>query len=229
MTESPRKKDFVLRRGDIKLFKVVISLLISILFTFPVLANPSPVETEHLVQAAWKAQTMEGLNNGVWVIPEEILNNYFTSSLDNDKVKNPKLKLLDNNRMYITFDSSMGRVALTCEIKKFVHNQTESYVEVYIREKKLADKPLLSWMLKFVSLGAIADLYGNPLKDVTQVQAKFSGNTLKVNFRPLVEKTLLHSEMGRRIDINSITTREGMLELHTNLRPADILGLFMGR
>ena len=211
------------------MFKIVISLFLSMLFALPVLANPTPVETEQLVQAVWKAQTMDGLTNGVWVIPEVILNDYFTSSLHNDKVKNPKLKLLNDNRMYITFDSSMGRVALTCEIKKFVHNQTESYVEVYIREKKLADKPLLSWMLKFVSLGAIADLYGNPLKDVTQVDAKFSGNTLKVNFRPLMEKTLLNSEIGRKIDINSITTREGMLELHTNLRAADILGLFMGR
>lgn len=214
------------------MFKVLVSLLISFLITFPVLANPMLDDaTEPLIQAEaiWKAQTMDGLTNGVWVIPESALNDYFTSSIHNDKVKNPKLKLLDNNKMRITFDSSMGRVALTCEIKEFVHNQTESYVEVYVREKKLEDKPLLSWMLKFVSLGAIADLYGNPLKDVKQVDAKFSGNTLKVNFQPLMEKTLLTSDIGRKIDINSITTREGMLELHTNLKAADVLGLLMGQ
>ncbi|WP_378955923.1 hypothetical protein [Pelosinus sp. sgz500959] len=210
------------------MLKIVTYLLISILFTFPVMANPVPADNTSLTQTIWKAQTMDGLNDGVWVIPETALNDYFTNSFTNDKVKNPQLKLLNDNKMYITFDSSMGKVALTCEIKQFVHNQTESYVEVDIRDKKLADKPLLSWMLKFVSLGAIADLYGNPLKDVKEVDAKFSGNTLKVNFRPLVEKTLLSSEMGRKIDINSITTREGMLELHTNLKPADILGLFMG-
>ena len=221
--------DFGLQRRDKKLFKVIISLLISILFTFPVLANPLPEASEPLIMEMWKAQTMDGLTDGVWVIPEVVLNDYFTSSVQNDKVKNPKLKLLDKNKMYITFDSSMGRVGLTCEIKQFVHNQTESYVEVYIREKKLMDKPMLSWMLKFVSIGAIADLYGNPLKDVKAVDAKFSGNTLKVNFRPLVEKTLLNSDIGRKIDINSITTREGMLELHTNLKAADVLGLLMGR
>jgi len=211
------------------LFKVVIYVLISILFVFPVMAKPISEDTEALAQTIWKAQTIDGLNNGLWVIPEVALNDYFSNSLTNDKVKNPRLKLLDNNRMYITFDSSMGRVALNCEIKQFVHNQTDSYVEVYIREKKLADKPVLSWMLKFVSLGAIADLYGNPLKDVKEVDAKFSGNTLKVNFRTLVEKTLLNNEIGRKIDISSITTREGMLELHTNLKAADILGLFMGQ
>ncbi|MBP2626050.1 MAG: hypothetical protein H6Q68_761 [Firmicutes bacterium] len=211
------------------MFKVVIYVLISILFVFPVMAKPISEDTEALAQTIWKAQTIDGLNNGLWVIPEVALNDYFSNSLTNDKVKNPRLKLLDNNRMYITFDSSMGRVALNCEIKQFVHNQTDSYVEVYIREKKLADKPVLSWMLKFVSLGAIADLYGNPLKDVKEVDAKFSGNTLKVNFRTLVEKTLLNNEIGRKIDISSITTREGMLELHTNLKAADILGLFMGQ
>jgi len=209
------------------MFKIVISLLISILFTFPVMAQPIPEATEPLIQTIWQAQTIDGLTNGLWVIPEVALNDYFTNSLQNDKVKNPHLKLRDNNRMYLTFDSSLGRVALTCEIKQFVHNQTDSYVEFYIREKKLADKPILSWMFKFISLGAIADLYGNPLKDVKQVDTKISGNTLKVNFRPLVEKTLLTSEIGRKIDINSVTTREGMLELHTNLRAADILGLLM--
>ena len=211
------------------MFKVVICLLISILFTFPVMANPVPEDTGLLMQTIWHAQTIEGLTNGIWVIPEVALNEYFTNSLHNDKVKNPRLKLLDNNRINITFDSSLGRVALTGEIKQFVHNQTDSYVEVYIREKNICDKPFLSWMFKFVSLGAIADFYGDPLKDVKQVDAKLSGNTLKVNLRPLVEKTLLNNEIGRKIDISSITTREGMLELHTNLKATDILGLFMGK
>ena len=210
-------------------FKIVIGLLLSLLFAFPVMAQPAPEETAALTQAIWKAQTMEGLNEGVWVIPEVVLNDYFTNSFDNDKIKNPRLKLLDKNRMHITFESSMGKVALSCEIKQFVHNQTQSYVEVYIRDKKLVDRPALSWMLKFVSLGAIADLYGNPLKDVKDVETKFSGNTLKVNFRPLVEKTFLSNEMGRKIDINSITTQEEKLELHTNLKPADVLGLFIGQ
>ena len=211
------------------MLKIVICLLMSMLLSFPVMAQPTPEQIGSLTQTIWKAQTMEGLNNGLWVIPEVALNDYFTSSFTNDKVKNPKLKLLNDNRMYITFDSSVGKVALTCEIKQFVHNQTDSYIEVDVRDKKLLDKPTLSWMLKFVSLGAIADLYGNPLKEVKQVDAKFTGNTLKVNFRPLMEKTLLTNDIGKNIDISSITTREGMLELHTNLKPADILGLVMNQ
>jgi len=207
----------------------VICFLLSILLALPAMANPMPTEIGSLVQTIWKAQTIDGLSNGLWVIPEVVLNEYFANSLHNDKVKNPKLKLLDDNRMYITFDSSLGRVALTGEIKQFVHNQTDSYIEVYIREKKLADKPFLSWMLKFVSLGAIADLYGNPQKDVKQVNANISGNTLKVNFRPLVENSLLKNDIGRKIDINSVTTRAGMLELHTNIKAADLIELFMGQ
>jgi len=211
------------------MYKIVICFLLSILLALPAMANPMPTEIGSLVQTIWKAQTIDGLSNGLWVIPEVVLNEYFANSLHNDKVKNPKLKLLDDNRMYITFDSSLGRVALTGEIKQFVHNQTDSYIEVYIREKKLADKPFLSWMLKFVSLGAIADLYGNPQKDVKQVNANISGNTLKVNFRPLVENSLLKNDIGRKIDINSVTTRAGMLELHTNIKAADLIELFMGQ
>ena len=209
------------------MFKVVICLLISILFTFPVMANPIFSDNEALIGTIMHAQTIDGLINGIWVIPEGALNDYFTNSINYDKVKNPRLKLLDNNRINITFNSSMGRVSLTGEIKKFVHNETQSYVEIHIREKKLADKPFLSWMLKFVSLGNVVNMYGNPLKDVKQVDANISGNTIKVNFRALIDKTLFSSEIGRRIDINSVTTRSGMLELHTNLQASDILGLLM--
>jgi hypothetical protein len=199
-----------------------------VLFTLPVIAAPTPEDSSETLQTIWKAQTIDGLNNGIWVIPEAAVNQYFASQADNDKVKNPTLTLLGNNKMYVAFDSSMGRIGLTCEIKQFVHNQTESYAEVYVRKKEVIDKPVVSWMLKFISLGAIADLYGNPLKDVKQVDARFSGNTLKVNFRPLVEKSLLSNDIGKKVEISSITTRAGALELHTNMKAADLLGILVG-
>ncbi len=180
-----------------------------------------------MLQTIWKAQTIEGLDSGIWVIPEDAINQYFASCADGDKVKNPNLKLLGDNKMLVAFDSSLGRVGLTCEIKQFVHNQTESYAEVYVRKKEVAERPFVSWMLKFIPLGAIADLYGNPLKDAGQVDAKFSGNTLKINFRPLVEKSLLGNDFGRKVEISGMTTREGVLELHTNMKAADLLGVLL--
>lgn len=194
----------------------------------PVAAAPITDDSSvKLMQTIWKSQTISGLDNGIWVIPEDAINQYFISHADNDKVKNPTLKLLGGNKMFVAFNSSLGRVGLTCEIKQFVHNQTESYAEVYVLKKEVANKPFVSWMLKFVPLGAIADLYGNPLKDVKQVDAKFSGNTLKVDFRPLVEKSLLNSNIGKKVAISSITTREGALELHTNMKAADLLGAML--
>ena len=181
-----------------------------------------------ILQTIWKAQTIEGLNAGIWVIPEEAINKFFASHADDNKVKNPVLKLLDDNRMTVAFDSSLGRVGLTCEIKQFVHDQTESYAEVHVRKKEVADRPLVTWMLKYISIGAIADLYGNPLKDIKQVDARISGNTLKVNFRPLVDKSLLSNDFGKKVEISKITTREGALELHTNMKAADLLGVLMG-
>lgn len=200
-----------------------------LLFTLPVLAAPvSPDSSQAFLQTIWKSQTIDGLNDGIWVIPEEAINQYFASHAENNKVKNPVLKLLGENKLYVAFDSSVGRVGLTCEIKQFVHNQTESYAEVYVRKKEVVDKPVLTWMLKFISIGAIADLYGNPLKDVKQVDTRISGNTLKVNFRPLVEKSLLRNDFGKTVEIRKITTREGALELHTNMKATDLLGIVMG-
>lgn len=210
------------------MWKKVVVIVAILLMSLPAAAAPVQEEASAaMLQTIWKAQTIDGLDNGIWVIPEDAINQYFASCADSDKVKNPTLKLLGDNKLLLAFDSSLGRVGLTCEIKQFVHNQTESYAEVYVRKKEVADKPFVSWMLKFVPLGAIADLYGNPLKDSNPVDAKFSGNTLKVNFRPLVEKSLLNNDIGRKIEISSITTKEGALELHTNMKAVDMLGVLM--
>lgn len=194
-----------------------------------VLAAPAgPDSSQDFLQTIWKAQTIEGLNGGIWVIPEEAINQYFASHAENNQVKNPILKLLGKNQMQVAFDSRLGRVELTCEIKQFVHNEAESYAEVYVRKKEVAGKPFVNWMLKFISIGAIADLYGNPLNDMKQIDTRISGNTLKMNFRPLVEKSLQSNDFGKKVEISKITTRLGALELHTNMRATDLLGILMG-
>ncbi|MBP2652290.1 MAG: hypothetical protein H6Q74_3115 [Firmicutes bacterium] len=203
--------------------KKIVALLLALFWALPVMAAPPEEASVAMVQTIWQAQTIDGLKDGVWVIPEAVLNDYFVAQADGDKLKNPVLKLLGDNKLYVAFDSSMGRVGLTCEVKEFVHNQTQSYAEVYIRKKEVAGKPFVSWMLKFIPMGALADLYGNPMKDMKQVDAKFAGNTLKINFRPLVEKSLLNTELGREVEISGMAIHEGALELHTNMRPAQLL------
>lgn len=207
----------------------IICILLVLLFVVSAIAAPAPTDSsEALLQTICKAQTIDGINSGIWVIPEEAINQYFASYADNNDVKNPTLKILDENKMYIAFDSGLGRVGLNCEVKQFVHNQTESYAEVYVRKKEVAHKPIVTWMLKYISIGAIADLYGNPLKDIKQVDTRISGNTIKVNFRPLVEQSLLSNDIGKKVEISNITTQEGILELHTNMRAVDLLEILMG-
>lgn len=205
--------------------KGIIILFILLLLVLPAMAAPTQDDSA-LLQTIWKAQTIEGLNSGIWVIPEEAINQYFAAHADNDEVKNPTIKLLGDNKMVVACDSTIGHVELTCEISQFVYNQDEAYAEVYVRKKEIAGKPYISWMLKFIPMGAIADLYGNPLKDANQIDATFSGNTIKVNFRPLVEKSL-SNPIGKKVEITGITTREGVLELHTNIKAMDLLGLLM--
>ncbi|MBP2645273.1 MAG: hypothetical protein H6Q75_713 [Firmicutes bacterium] len=210
------------------MLKKVVVLFVLLLYCLPVYAAPQEENSAELLKTVLRAQSVEKIAHGVWVIPETAINDYFAMHTESDKLKNPSIKLLGDNRMQIAFDSSMGRVNLTCEVKQFVHNQTQSYAQVYIRKKEVAGKPFMSWMLKFIPMGAIANLYGNPLKD-SDVDARFDGNTLKINFRPLMEKTLLNTDFGRQVEINSITVSEGVLELNTNLRPERMLGLLVAR
>lgn len=213
----------------IDLLRKTTYVLLLLMFFLPLMTVKAVSQSlQGLTERVWKAQTIDSLSDGVWVIPEEAINQYFAFQADDSKVKNPVLRLLGENKAYIAFDSSLGRVGLTCEIKQFVHNQAESYAEVYVQKKEISGKPIVNWMLKFVSIGAVADLYGNPLKDIKQVETRISGNTLKINFRPLIEESLLSTSLGKKVTIDRITTRDGMLELHTNMRAADMLGTLMG-
>ncbi len=213
-----------------KVVFIFLTLLLAVSAAAGAAAENPAAQANPWLETVWKAQTIDGLNSGLWIIPEEAINRYFADCAGSyeGKIKNPSLRLAGDNSMYISFDSSVGRVGLTCDIKQFVHNRDESYAEVYVRKKEVADKPVLSWMLKFIPLGAIADLFGNPLKDMNQVDARFSGNTLKVNFHALVAKSLLATEFGQKVEIGSITTREGALELHTNIKATDVLGMLLG-
>lgn len=212
-----------------KMMKKLFYLFIVFLLSIPASTESASPDSQAFLQTIWKAQTIEGLDQGIWVIPEDAINQYFVRQAEQGNVKNPVLNLTGENRMLVAFDSQWGKVALTCEIKRFVHNQTESYAEVYVQKKEIAGKPIITWMLNYISIGAIADLYGNPLKDIRQVDARISGNTLKINFRPLVERSLLNNDFGKKIEINEITTRKGALELHTNMKAADLLGVLMGK
>lgn len=204
--------------------------MLAIFFLLPLTTGAAPDDTaqQEWLETIWKAQSVDGMNHGIWVIPEEAINGYFAARAAGGKLRNPSLKLLDGNSAFISFDSKFGQVGLTCDIRQFVHNRTESYAEIYVRKKEIAGQPVLTWMLQFIPMGALADLYGNPLKDAKQVDARFSGNTLKVDFRPLIEKSLLDNGIGRQVAIRKLTTREGALEVHTNLKAADLMGILTG-
>jgi len=212
------------------MLKKLLCVFVLLLVALPVTAAPSRDEaTVALVQIIWKSQTMDGLNEGVWVMPESAVNQYFATCTDDDRAKNANLKLLDDNKIYIAFDSSVGRVGLTCDVVRFVHNQTESYAELYVRKKEVDGRPFVSWMMKYISLGGIVDLYGNPLKDVKQVETKINGNSLRLNFRPLMEEMLLTNDIGRKIEIDGVKTRAGALEFYTNMKAMELIAAVMGK
>ena len=214
-----------------KLLTIWLIALILLSLTVPTLAADKGAASEQMLAVLWTSQTVERLNKGTWAIPEIIVAQYWADLPETEKsrLKNPALRFLPNNRLQLSFDHDMGRISLTGEIATFVHNRTESLAEFKITRKEIAGRPVASYLLKFIPLGAVADVFGNPVKQTKDVETRISGNTVKINFRPLLEKTFLQSELGKRTEITGVTAQEGLLLLHTNWKAPDLLSFFLGR
>ena len=214
-----------------KLLSIWLIAVILLALASPSLAADKRSASEQMLAALWTSQTVERLNKGTWAIPEIIVAQYLADLPETEKsrLKNPALRFLPNNRLQLSFDHDMGRISLTGEIAAFAHNRTESFAEFKITKKEIAGQPIASYLLKFIPLGAVADVFGNPVKNAKDVETRISGNRVNINFRPLLEKTFLQSELGKRTEITGITTQEGLLLLHTNWKAPDLLSFFLGR
>lgn len=146
------------------------------------------------LQEIWDLQTFENLEKGFVAVPDEVINEYLAAALDDsEQVKELKIMSLEDNKLKITaLTKKAGRVVLICQVEQFEHDKEHSVIKLKALDKKLPDKPLLSWIFSRVSLAMVTKLTGsiNPGEGIV---LNVRGNEAIID----VHQALYNSKLGQ--------------------------------
>lgn len=202
------------------LMKKIIMIWVVVLLCFSAgVAGAEPIDEAAMATELYQAQSLANIKNGVYGIPEKVLNTYFSNiALSNPKVKEANLSVLDKDKIVITINAEgVGVLRLTCAIKEFHYDKDNAVLELYIAKKELVGSGIASWFLNKMSVGMITSIYGNPLQDL---DSKIKGNTLDINLKPFAN-SLFKNGIGQSVIdmlvISKATTEQGVIYIHTNV------------
>lgn len=182
-------------------------------------------DEEQIIKDTWDAQTLDQLSGGVVAVPQSAVNNYLKSALENyPEIKNAEISVHPDSKIEADIDTaSSGKVILDGTITQFVQNADNSSMTIHIDKKELADRPVTSWFFSRMSVGLLTKLFGNPLNDNEYgVKTHIDGNNMTIDFKPFVEQSALNkvqlmgSSLVDAVNVDSISTDEGTLYLHTS-------------
>ncbi len=197
--------------------KIVVLCCMLMFLLVPLAIAQTPDVTSELFQA----QSLQNMETGVYVIPEEVLNAYFAANIANSsKIKESTINVHKNNKFTLTTTvEKTGTIRLHCTIKEFHFDKDNALVRLHIDKKELLGHSITSWFFNQMSLGFIADIYGNPLAQAN-IDSKVNGNTVDINLKPFAASlfsTGIGQAIGDQLSISNVTTADKTIYLHTNL------------
>lgn len=181
-------------------------------------------EVIKVVRETWDLQTFGDLEQGRVAVPDEVINKSLAAMLEEDgPVSEMTVASLPDNKIKITaLTKSTGRIVLVCRVEQFEHDKEHSVIKLRALDKKLPDKPIVSWIFARVSLAMAAKITGgiNPGHGLI---LNLSGNEATVDFH----QALYESRFGmlqlfgyRLMDFVSVTRAvpyNGYVEFETGL------------
>lgn len=154
---------------------------------------PDVTKPVAIIREIWDVQTFQGLQNGLAAVPDDVINEALTAALDDSKkVQNLQIQSLGDNKIRITaLIPKSGHVVFTAKIEQFEHDRNHSLIKMKMVERKLPDKPLLSWIFSRVSLAMVTKLVG-PMAPGAGLAVDIKGNEVTVDFH----QALYESKLG---------------------------------
>ncbi len=195
-------------------------------FSLPSAASavPDMTQTVATIKEVWDAQTFSDLVSGQVHVPDDVINQALASMLESGgPVTEMKVTSLKNHQLRIEAKTAKeGRVVLVCTVEQLVHNQDQSLLTLKVTDKKLPDKPFVSWIFSRVSLAMVSKVVGH-LDPSYGLDVNIHGNTVTIDFR----QALYNSRLGnlelfgyRPVDyltVYSLTPQDGFSDISTNL------------
>jgi len=146
-----------------------------------------------VLKETWDLQTFTNLEQGKVAVPDDVINQSLKAMLEgNDQVKELSITSLDDKKIKITaLTKTAGHIIFICRVEQFEHNKDYSVMKLKILDKKLPDKPIVSWIFSKVSLAMVTKLVGNvnPGQGLT---VKITGNEVAIDFH----QALYNSSIG---------------------------------
>lgn len=178
-------------------------------------------ETPDVTTELFQAQSLQNMQEGIYVIPEDVLNSYFAANVaNNPKIKESTVNVHKDNKFTLTTTvEKTGTIRLNCTIKQFHFDKDNAIIKLHIDKKELVGQGIKSWLFNQLSLGFIADIYGNPLAQAN-IDSKVNGNTVDINLKPFAASlfsTGVGQALGDQLIISNVTTADKAIYLHTNL------------
>ncbi|SDF71766.1 hypothetical protein [Sporomusa acidovorans] len=189
-----------------------------LLFSFAMVVS---AETTDMTGELFRAQTISNMQTGIYAIPEETINSYFNTYIaDNPKIKASNLAIQANNKIVLTTTvANAGTIRVHCTVKQFHFDKDNAFLTLHIDKKELLGHSIASWFMNQMSLGFLADIYGNPLAQAN-IDSKVHGNTVDINLKPFAQSlfsTGIGQAIGDQLMVSNVTTDEKIIYLHTNL------------
>jgi len=151
----------------------------------------SPVIT--IIQETWDHETLAGLEQGKVAVPDAVINQSLTAALGDDtRVKELQISSLGDGKIKIAaVVPQAGHIVLVCKLEQFQHDKQRSVMTMKILNKKLPDKPMLSWIFSKVSLAMAAKFVGK-VDFGPDLLVDIKGNTVTIDFH----QALYNSRFG---------------------------------
>ncbi|MDF2634561.1 MAG: hypothetical protein K0R78_1435 [Pelosinus sp.] len=167
-----------------------------------------------VLKETWNLQTFKNLEQGKVAISDDIINEYLATAIeDSEEVKELSITSLENHQLKITaLTKKAGHMVFLCRVERFEHNKQYSVMKLKVVDKKLPDKPIVSWIFSKVSLAMVTKLVGN-VDPGHGLGLKIKGNEVNIDFH----QALYNSNLGT-IDVlgykplDAVIVREAMPE-----------------
>lgn len=146
-----------------------------------------------VLKDTWNLQTFENLQQGKVAVGDEVINRSLAAALEGStQIKELTVASQENHTLKITaLTSEVGHVVMVCRIEQFQQDKDSSFIKLKVLDKKLPDKPFVSWIFSRVSLAMVTKLVGK-VEPGHGLNVQIEGNYVTVDFH----QALLMSPLG---------------------------------
>ena len=181
-------------------------------------------QTILLLREVWDAQTFDEMQAGHVIVTDQVMNVFLAeNATKNSKIEAIRFASQANGRIKLEVTThALGRVKIIGVIEEFHHDANSSSLTFRVLNKRLMDKPLVSWIFSQVSLAMLSTLYGNPAAG-TDLLVEIKGNTVTANFHDYLYTTrvgqvnLFGHRLIEEVQVTGAQPKEGYVILDTNL------------